>query len=119
VTNRIKAEDTVTIDQLQAAFASSYGAVIGQLTIRNLSFEKQVQQLQIEIEQLQIEIGQQADKIFWFEQKDAQLIEQNINFQDRIKELETTITELVEAGPTYDQIAAQAKAIIDEAQVVK
>ncbi len=40
--NQISPENTVSIEELQGAFSQSYGVLIGQLTIKNLSLEKQL-----------------------------------------------------------------------------
>ncbi len=99
MTNQIPAENTLSIEEVRAAFAKSYGGLVGQLTLQNLSLEKQVQSLQSRLSDVE-EIA------FGLKRDNANLIKSQVT-------LEAEIAALIKAGPTADQIAAQGKAVID------
>ena len=105
MTNQIT-ENTLSIEEVQVAFARSYGGLVGQLTLQNLGLEKQVQSLR--------QLCSDAEEVaFGLKQDNANLIKNQIAHEDEIHRLEAEIAALIEAGPTADQIAMQAKAIID------
>jgi peptidoglycan hydrolase CwlO-like protein len=94
--------NSVSPDEISAAFAQSFGAAIGQLTFEKLRLEKQVEALQAKIAQLeaaQVEL----------ERRNAQLTAGAITYEDRIAQLEEELA----ARPTVEQLAA-LEAQVDE-----
>lgn len=98
MTNQIT-EKTLSIEEVQVAFAKSYGGLVSQLTLQNLGLEKQNQSLQNRLSDVE-------EVAFGLKQDNFNLIKNQVA-------LEAEIAVLIEAGPTADKIATQAKAIID------
>lgn len=109
---QISPENTISPDEISLAFAQSYEPAIGRLTFDNLQLKRQVQVLQSQLS----ELGTAFSNL---EQDNAKLIKNHIKYEDRIYQLEAELKALIEAGPTYDQIAAQAKAIINDVSSIE
>jgi hypothetical protein len=109
MTDQISAETAFSLEELQNAFSKSYGVPIGQLTIQNLLSEKRETALNTKIVTLEKEVVN-------LQQENCRLISAQINLENQIHTLETKLAKSIDAGHTYDQIAAQAKAIINESQ---
>ena len=97
MTKQIPAENTISIEELQSAFSQSYGALIGQLTIKNLSLEKQLRA--------------QAAFIQEMTTNEAALVQNLQELEDELSELKSSSHTL---SPAQREIAAQGSAIITD-----
>ncbi len=97
MTNQIEIPAAL-INELQAANATAYGLLVGQLVVKELSLNKQVQAMASRIAHLETEV-------LTLGQEKANLIEAVI-----AKEAE--IDRIIKTGLTADQIAIQGNAVI-------
>lgn len=88
MTNQQPIENTISIEQIQAAFAQAFGPTIGQLVFQKLNLEMQIQALQARLADIET-------KAFGIEQDNARLIKAQIALEDEgfgLKAENTTLT---------------------------
>ncbi len=109
MTNQIPSENTLSIEEVQTAFAKSYGRLVGQLTLQDLAQEKQIQLLQSRLDNTE-------EVTLALEQDNANLIKAQVSLENQIHILEDQAAKIIEQDQTIQKFMAEETEFVDRIQ---